>query len=563
MKKKLPIGIEDFKEIIEKDCYYVDKTLFIKELLDNSSKVRLFTRPRRFGKTLALSMLRYYFEKEITVEGKAGYNSRLFRGLKILDAGESYLSHMGQYPVISLSLKSAKQPSFEMAYASILDELALEFDRHKSVLYSDELSEDEKALFERFIKRQASEWENFKALKFLSKCLQKVYQKNAIILLDEYDVPLENAWFRGFYEQMTFFIRSLFESALKTNPSLEFAVITGCLRISKESIFTGLNNLEIISVLSSRYSEHFGFTVPEVGNMLHFYDIEEKKEEVKRWYDGYFFGNTEVYNPWSMINYVNEAVSNINSLPRPYWANTSSNGIIRDMIEHADNSIKLELENLIAGECIEKPVHEDITYEEIHESEDNLWNFLFFTGYLKKVREHMQADTVYITLAFPNAEVKYIYRNTIMEWFDGQIRLKDFSALYKALLNKDIALIERELSKSLMETVSFFDYKEDYYHGFTAGLVKMMEGYIVESNRESGMGRSDIIIRSAPYEGIAIIIETKVADSYGQLEEKAVQALAQIEEKQYDAGLRSEGYHTFIKYGIAFFKKLCRVHVNE
>ena len=279
MKKKLPIGIEDFKEIIEKDCYYVDKTLFIKELLDNSSKVRLFTRPRRFGKTLALSMLRYYFEKEITVEGRAGYNSRLFRGLKILDAGESYLSHMGQYPVISLSLKSAKQPSFEMAYASILDELALEFDRHKSVLYSDELSEDEKALFERFIKRQASEWENFKALKFLSKCLQKVYQKNAIILLDEYDVPLENAWFRGFYEQMTFFIRSLFESALKTNPSLEFAVITGCLRISKESIFTGLNNLEIISVLSSRYSEHFGFTVPEVGNMLHFYDIEEKKED--------------------------------------------------------------------------------------------------------------------------------------------------------------------------------------------------------------------------------------------------------------------------------------------
>lgn len=562
MKKTLPIGIEDFKEIIEKNCYYVDKTLFVKELLDNSSKVRLFTRPRRFGKTLALSMLRYFFEKEVIAEGEYCDNRQLFQGLKILNAGETYLRHMGQYPVISLSLKSAKQPSFEMAYASILDELALEFDRHKSILYSNELSEDEKALYKKFIRRQASEWESFKGLKFLSNCLQKVYQKNVIILLDEYDVPLENAWFRGFYERMTDFIRSLFESALKTNPSLEFAVITGCLRISRESIFTGLNNLEIISVLSSRYSEHFGFTVPEVNDMLRFYNIEGKKEDVKRWYDGYFFGNTEVYNPWSMINYVNEAEININSLPRPYWANTSSNDIIRDLIEHADSSIKLELENLIAGECIEKQVHEDITYEEIHESEDNLWNFLFFTGYLKKVRERMQADTVYITLAIPNAEVKYIYRNTIMEWFDRQIRQKDFSELYNGLLKKNSRLIERELSKNLMETVSFFDYKEDYYHGFTAGLMKMMEGYIVESNRESGMGRSDIIIRSAPYEGIAIIIETKVADSYEQLYEKAFQALAQIEEKQYDAGLRSEGYHTFMKYGIAFYKKLCRVEVN-
>lgn len=276
----------------------------------------------------------------------------------------------------------------------------------------------------------------------------EVYQKNVIILLDEYDVPLENAWFRGFYGKMTDFIRSLFESALKTNSSLEFAVITGCLRISKESIFTGLNNLEIISVLSGRYSEHFGFTVPEVEKMLQFYNIKEKKEEVKRWYDGYLFGNTEVYNPWSMINYVKEAENDINALPRPYWANTSSNDIIRDMIEKADAGVKQELEALIAGEYIEKPVHEDITYEDIHSSQDNLWNFLFFTGYLKKVGEHMQADTIYIVLAIPNAEIKYIYRNTIMDWFNRQIRQKDFSALYKALLKKTPLYWKRSFQES-------------------------------------------------------------------------------------------------------------------
>ena len=316
--------------------------------------------------------------------------------------------------------------------------------------------------------------------------------------------------------------------------------------------------MEIISVLSGSYSEHFGFTVPEVEKMLQFYNIKEKKEEVKRWYDGYLFGNTEVYNPWSMINYVKEAENDINALPRPYWANTSSNDIIRDMIEKADAGVKQELEALIAGEYIEKPVHEDITYEDIHSSQDNLWNFLFFTGYLKKVGEHMQADTIYIVLAIPNAEIKYIYRNTIMDWFNRQIRQKDFSALYKALLKKDTSLLEKELSRNLMETVSFFDYKEDYYHGFTAELLKMMDGYLIQSNRESGLGRSDIIIRSAPYEGVAVIIETKVADTYAQLEEKAAEALAQIEEKQYDAGLRLEGYHTFLKFGIAFFKKLCK-----
>lgn len=562
MKKTLPIGIEDFKEIIEKDCYYVDKTLFIKELLDSNSKVRLFTRPRRFGKTLALSMLRYFFEKEVTAEGNDGDNSRLFLGLNILRAGDEYIKHMGQYPVISLSLKSAKQPSFEMAYECLVDEVSKEFDRHSYILSSPRLNNSEKSQFQGMIEKRGTDSAWAKALEFLARCLKKVYQKNVIILLDEYDVPLENAYFKGFYDKMIDFIRSLFESALKTNPDLEFAIITGCLRISKESIFTGLNNLEINSVLSSRYSEHYGFTVSEVEDMLCFYDMLEKREEVKHWYDGYLFGNTEVYNPWSVVNYVNEAVDNFNSLPRPYWANTSSNGIIRDMIEHADSIVKLELENLIAGEYIEKPVHEDITYGEMHGSEDNLWNFLFFTGYLKKVSERMQADTVYITLMIPNAEVKYIYRNSVMEWFDRQVRQKDFSLLYDALLLKDTQTIERELSKNLMETVSFFDYKEDYYHGFTAGLLKMMSGYIVESNRESGLGRSDIIIRSAPYVGMAVIIETKVADSYVQLEEKAEQALMQIEEKLYDMGLRSEGYHTFVKYGIAFYKKLCKVEVH-
>lgn len=560
MKSPLPIGIEDFKELIDNNYYYVDKTVLVKELLDNRSKVSLFTRPRRFGKTLGLSMLKYFFEKVYGQDGKEENNRYLFEGLNIMNAGQEYTRQLGQYPVISLSLKSAKQPDFPRAYTMLKRQIANEFRRHRYI--ADKLEESDRERFYSIMRETAEESSYLDALAFLSRILKDIYNKNTIILLDEYDVPLENAYFNGFYEQMTDFIRSLFESALKTNPNLEFAVITGCLRVTKESIFTGLNNLKMVSILDVNYSEYFGFTQLEVEQMLQAYEITGRQDEVKSWYNGYCFGKSEVYNPWSIIMYVDSLRQDKEAKPRPYWANTSSNSIVRELIEHADNSVKQEMENLIEGGTVEKPVHEEITYEDIYKTVDNLWNFLFFTGYLKKVGERLEDVTTYVTLGIPNLEVKYIYKNTILTWFESQIRQKDLTGLYKALLNKESKQLEKELSKNLMETISFYDYREDYYHGFLGGLLKMMEGYTIKSNRESGLGRSDLQLLSAPYEGKAVIIELKIADTYAQLEEKAVVALEQIEEKRYDAELKLEGYHEFIKYGISFYKKLCRVISN-
>lgn len=557
--KILPVGIDNFREIIENGYYYVDKTDFIREIIDNRSKVSIFTRPRRFGKTLALSMLKCYFEDGTDIEGRKLDNSGLFEGLKIMDAGEKYLKHQGKYPVIFISLKSAKQPDYDMAYGSIVDEIAKEFRRHNHILESDRLLDEEKEQYIRLRSRKGSALEYAKALDFLCGCMRRVYGKKVIILMDEYDVPLENAWFRGFYEPMVDFIRSLFESALKTNDNLEFSVITGCLRISKESIFTGLNNLDIISVLNGNYAEFFGFTVAETGRMLEDFGIPQKKQEVQEWYDGYLFGETEVYNPWSVINYVKAVAGGAYIWPKAYWANTSSNDIVKNLVERADSTVRQELETLIAGGTIEKPVHEDVTYGEIYKSQENLWNFLFFTGYLKKVKERFEVDTTFLTMAIPNTEVRYIYKNTVMDWFNSRIRQKDFSGFYQALLKQDTEEIERELSVNLMETVSFYDYKEDYYHGYTAGLLKFMDGYLVKSNRESGLGRSDILLLSPAYEGIAVIIEVKVSDTYAGLETAAEEALEQINDRRYDAELRLEGYHTFHKYGFAFYKKLCRV----
>lgn len=555
--RPLPIGIEDFRKLREKDYYYIDKTTFIKELLDNGSEVSLFMRPRRFGKTLNLSMIKYYFEKTFDQDGKEENNSYLFDGLNIMASGEAYTSHLGQYPVISLSLKSAKQPDFPRAYAMLKRQIANEFRRHLYI--AEKLEESDRDRFYSIMRETGEDSLYLDALAFLSRVLKDLYGKKTIILLDEYDVPLENAYFKGFYDKMTDFIRSLFESALKTNPNLEFAVITGCLRITKESIFTGLNNPKMVSILYASYSEYFGFTQTEVEKMLRDYDITGREEVVKAWYDGYLFGKTEVYNPWSILMYIDSLRQDRDANPKPYWANTSSNSIIRELIEHADNSVKQEMEILIEGGTIEKTVHEEITYEDIYKNVDNLWNFLFFTGYLKKVEERLEDVNTYVTLAIPNMEIKYIYQNTILDWFGVQIKQKDLSGIYKALLQKDTQLLEKELSKNLMETISFYDYREDYYHGFLGGLLKMMEGYTIKSNRESGLGRSDLLLLSAPYDGIAIIVEIKVADTYAQLNKKAESALDQIEQKQYDAELKLEGYHEFIKYGISFYKKLCKV----
>ena len=483
--------------------------------------------------------------------------------MKIMDEGEEYTSHMGQYPVISLSLKSAKQGSLDLAFKSIREEIANEFERHKFILESEKLC-DRKEEFMKIACKSDDMSLYYTSLRFLSECLEIYYGRKVIVLIDEYDVPLENAFFEGFYDEMVKFIRSLFESVLKTNLHLEFAVITGCLRISKESIFTGLNNLKIISILDDRYSEHFGFTHDEVMNVCNDYNMKEKYETIKEWYNGYIFGGSNVYNPWSVMQYVDDLKANINKLPSSYWANTSSNSIVKSLIEKADDETKREIELLIEGRTIEKPVHEDITYDEVYDSMDNIYNFLFFTGYLKKVGERMdEDDNRFIELAIPNKEVKHIFKEKILKWFNENVKERDFSRLFHALINKNVEVFEEELSNILLETISFNDAYENFYHGFLVGILSGMKGYIVKSNREGGTGRSDLFVRAVSRRGAAVVIELKVADKFDDLEKRADDALKQIEEKQYDMELRSEGYKNIIKYGISFYAKDCFVKLED
>ena len=552
----LPVGVENFEDLIQTGYYFVDKTLFIRELIDMKGKVNLFTRPRRFGKTLNMSMLRYFFEM-----GKAD-NAELFQGMKIMDAGEEYLAHMGKYPVISISLKSMKQLTYDDAFYCLQEELAREFKRHDELLPR-LLYEEDREKYLRFIGRKAETKEYLDSLKFLSECLFQCYGRKAIILIDEYDVPLENAYFSGFYDKMVSVIRALFESALKTNDNLEFAVITGCLRISKESIFTGLNNLKIMSITSRTYAEHFGFTPEEVEQILRDYGLEDNLKIVKQWYDGYRFGESEVYNPWSVINYVDSCYHDKKAFAKPYWSNTSSNSIVKNLIEQADISVKQEIERLIEGGTIEKPIHEDITYDDMNSTQDNLWNFLFFTGYLKKISERQEGETIYMEMAIPNSEVRYVYKNAVLRWFEERTEKKELKPLYESLLNGKADELAEILSENLMETISFYDYQESYYHGFLAGMLKNIGNYIVQSNRESGNGRPDILVRYPSVRGKAVIIEIKVSKTYQGLEEKCDEALNQIEEQKYEEALRQEGYRDILKYGVAFYRKECMVKLAE
>lgn len=555
--KPLPIGVDNFVNLIKNNYYFVDKTLFIRELLDMKGEVNLFTRPRRFGKTLNMSMLRCFFEKGN--EDPAA----LFSGTKIMKAGEQYLSHLGRYPVISLSLKSMKQPSRELSLAMLKRAVGEEFSRHwPAVLESGRLTE---AALERYLRirdLKGSDADYADALKYLSECLHTCLDEKVVILIDEYDVPLENAWFHGFYNDILFPVRSLFESALKTNENMAFAVVTGCLRISRESIFTGLNNLKIMSITDDSYSEYFGFTQQEVDQMLDFYGLSENTETVRQWYDGYCFGNTEVYNPWSVINYVSSCRKNRNALPKPYWSNTSSNDIVRTLVERSDLSVRQEIETLIGGGSITKPIHEDITYEDMDSTQDHLWNFLFFTGYLKKIREFQEEETIYIEMAIPNREVRYIYKNTVLRWFEERTGKKKLTPLYDSILNGDSEKTAEILSENLMETISFYDYQESYYHGFLAGMLKNIGNYIVLSNRESGNGRPDIVLKYPSVRGKAVIIEIKVAKSCQELGQKCEEALKQIEVKNYEAELLREGYQDIMKYGVAFYKKECMVKLG-
>ncbi len=559
MKKVIPIGYEDYKEIIDQNLYFVDKTMMIPSLLDSGSKVSLFTRPRRFGKTLNLSMIRRFFEDERTGSGEKIDNSRLFKGLAVEQAGQQYLAEQQQYPVISMSLKSAKQQNFEMAYLMLKKEIRSEYSRHTYLLETGKLSQAERVTFERILALEDNDGLYYDGIRILSEFLMKYHQKEVIILIDEYDVPLENAYFRGFYGQMADFIRSLFESALKTNPCLKFGVITGCLRISRESIFTGLNNLSIQSLQGEGFCSDFGFTQAEVDQMLDYYGLEEKKSELRDWYDGYRIGDAEIYNPWSILNYIKKATVNPSALPQPYWANTSSNDIIRELIDGADSVTRVEVEGLLNGETVEKPVHEDITYEDIHQSTDNLWNFLFFTGYLKNCGERMKGNQIYMTMGIPNREIASIFERTILSWFDHLMKETDKTELYHAVTTGDAVHLGDLINDHLQKTISFFDFAENYYHGFLTGLLLGIPNYLVLSNRESGNGRPDIIMKEQRFRGKAIILELKVAHRIDDMENQCKAALRQIETQNYAAELAAEGFSEIIKYGIAFFKKGCMV----
>ena len=564
VKKKISIGVEDFKEIIDKDGYFVDKTLMIKKLIESSAKVTLFTRPRRFGKTLNQFMIRRFFEDERTRSGERIDNGYLFDGLKIAECGEEIMKHSQQYPVIFLSLKSAKQPNFEEAYKKICGEIAGEFRRHQYLLEGNSLADDQKIIFQKIMTLQADYSECNDALKLLSECLWQYHGKNTIILIDEYDVPLENAYFRGFYDKMIDFIRSLFESALKTNPYLEKSVITGCLRISKESIFTGLNNLKVDSVLRTEYGDSFGFTESEVEAMLAYYNLQEELQEVKRWYDGYLFNDIEIYNPWSIINYVYDRDRKITKFALPYWSNSSSNSIIREMVGEADADAKRDLETLINGGTIEKQVHEDITYGDIHQMQDNLWNFLFFTGYLKKAGEQKEGNNLKLEMKIPNIEIATIYENSISYWFEQRIKETDRSPLVRALETGDCEAAEDFINRQLADTISYYDYAENFYHGFMAGLLVNIGGYSVKSNRESGNGRPDIVMQTVQVrKGRVILLEFKIAGSVAEMDAACDRGLAQIEEQHYAEPFITEGYPEVKKYALSFCKKECMVKKAE
>ena len=559
--KPLPIGTDDFKKLISEGYYYIDKTLFIKELLDKKGEANLFTRPRRFGKTLNMSMLRYFFE-DTGKEERNAENKGLFDGLEIMSAGEKYLSHMQKYPVISLSLKSAKQPTWELAYESLKEAIGNEFQRHNGILSQLQIDTDREK-FNRLQKQKGEPGDYITALAFLSKCLHEGYGQTVIILIDEYDVPLENAYFNGFYQQMIDFIRSLFESALKTNPHLYFAVITGCLRITKESIFTGLNNFDNVSILSKIYDEYFGFTRKDVDELLASYDLTDKKEIIQKWYDGYLFGKTEIYNPWSIINHVKALTADPNEAPGTYWSNTSSNNIIRALIERADLTDRAEIEDLIAGGTIEKSLHEEITYEDVYQSTDNLWNFLFFTGYLKNSGLRMIGNQIYLALSIPNIEVCQIYKDKILGWFSDKVEQKDLSILYQDILTGDAEGFQTELTGLLQDTISFYDNAEAFYHGFMQGILGHLLNYIVKSNRESWDGRYDMLIRSLDVTKPIVLMEFKTAKNFPSLESRAQEALEQIAVKEYDREFKNEGYQHSIRYGIAFYKKNCCIKKEE
>ena len=551
--KPLPIGVEDFKRLVDNEYYFIDKTLMIKELLENKETVNLFTRPRRFGKTLNMSMLQRFFE------ATEKSNAYLFDGLKIA-AYPEYMAYQGKYPVISVSLKSMKQKNFTLAFETYKYLIKSEYSRHKDFIFSKNvLDEEEKARFLSFIQVDATETMYNQAIGFLSNCLKKAYQQNVIILIDEYDVPLENAYHEGFYDDMTNLIRSCFESALKTNPSLEFAVLTGCLRVSRESIFTGLNNLKTYSITKNKFSRYFGFTQEEMKEILQTFSLEQYAGTIAKWYDGYRFGLTEIYNPWSVLNCIDSYLQNDMVACEPYWSNTSSNRIVKRLIEESNERTKSMVEELINGTPIHTQIFEDVTYGTIDVNQDYIWSFLLFTGYLKIISCETIGDETYYDMVIPNVEIKSIYKNTIRSWFIDHVNRDSRTDILESVIHADAEKLEDLLCTWLTNTISCFDEQENYYHGFVTGLVSGFSGYMVVSNRESGNGRFDLVVKQRSRWHHAAILEFKVVEKYNQMTKACEDALRQIEEKDYEASLRDEQYENIAKLGICFCQKRCRV----
>ena len=555
---KLPVGIDDFRKIRECGFYYVDKTKLVEQLMQNWGEVNLFTRPRRFGKTLNMSMLRSFFE--------IGTDKSLFDGLYISQNKELCDMHMGKYPVISITLKGIEGMTFEEARNMLKIILKNEARRHYYLKNSDRLTDDDKKQYEQILLGTAENTAD--SLRLLSQLLFLHYDKKVVILIDEYDVPLDKAFQNGYYSEMTSLIRGILGQALKTNDYLQFAVLTGCLRISKESIFTGLNNFKVLSIADARFDEQFGFTDSEVRDILEEYGVSDKISEVKDWYDGYRFGKADVYCPWDVINYVDHLQADLNARPQAYWINSSGNGLVRRLINIADESTKDEIERLIAGETIEKAIRLELTYDEIDNSIDNIWSVLFTTGYLTNAGEIELpgGDGYGYRLVIPNKEVRQVFVSQIQEWFRQTVTYDDGSVqnLCEAFMVGDADNIQNNLNMILIKMISVLDtkarddQKENFYHGLLLGLLRSKPDWRIKSNRETGDGFSDISIEpTIPEKGI--VIEVKYSNTISGLDDACGKAMKQIRDRRYDEALREDGREDIIAYGIAFCRKRCKV----
>ena len=561
--KKIPVGIDSFEKIRKYGFYYIDKTRLIEQIMQNWSEVSLFTRPRRFGKTLNMSMLRSFFE--------LGTDKSLFDGLYISKNKELCEEHMGKYPVIFFSLKSVEGLKFENARYRIIEMIGREAQRYEFLAESDKLSDNEKAQYKALIALDNGKYTMdddilISGIQMLSHLLYKHYGQKTVILIDEYDVPLDKAFENGYYKEMVSLIRGIFGMALKTNDSLQFAVLTGCLRISKESIFTGLNNFEVLSILNTQYDEAFGFTDGEVKQILEDYNLSDHYPDVKEWYDGYHFGNTDIYCPWDVTRYCKNLCADPAALPEDFWSNSSGNAMVRRFIDKADIRTKNEIERLIAGEDIEKDISQELTYDEIDKSIENLWSVLFTTGYLT---HKGCTESGRYRLAIPNKEVRNLFIRKIREWFSDVTRNdgKTLEEFCNAFVDRDPGKIEQIFGDYLWNTISIRDTatakakKENFYHGILLGLLGYKASWLIKSNAESGTGYSDILVE-VPDNRTGIVIELKYAED-GDMDAACSRALEQIEEKEYVDKLRQDGMRNFIKYGIACFKKDCKVVIGE